>query len=231
MNPDFQLTWLTRLLYLNSVPGDNRTPFQATVPIMATDDSKPTRFTYADLKARSIEAFKKYPFWPSLPKTPKDNPMEGITFWSENHLLMHLGSAYLFYHYLKKEKLAELHANGDDRTDIDKSEFAGDVNFVGDDQIGIDKITLLLKIYLHLHCVDVTANNGFAYIFELNSVTYYKYTVYALMNLFDFAPDAEIRQWSKQMLDAIVKYIMIMADPTNGLHSLAGKLNLNAYSL
>ncbi len=155
--------------------------------------------------------------------------MEGITFWSENHLLMHLGSAYLFYHYLRKEKLAELHANWDNRTDIDESVFAADVDFVS--KVGISKITLLLKLYLEAHCFDVTDNNGFAYIFELNSVTYYQYTVYALMNLFDFAPDVEIRQWSKQMLDAIVKYIMIMADPTNGLHSLAGQLNLNAYSL
>ncbi len=207
------------MMYLTNVPSYTK----------SSDDTNAFKNNHTELKSKASAAIKHYPFWPSLPNTVEDNTMEGITFWSENHLLMHLGSAYLFYHYLRKEKLAELHANGDNRTDIDESVFAADVDFVS--KVGISKITLLLKLYLEAHCFDVTDNNGFAYIFELNSVTYYQYTVYALMNLFDFAPDVEIRQWSKQMLDAIVKYIMIMADPTNGLHSLAGQLNLNAYSL
>ena len=207
------------MMYLTNVPSYTK----------SSDDTNAFKNNHTELKSKASAAIKHYPFWPSLPNTVEDNTMEGITFWSENHLLMHLGSAYLFYHYLRNEKLAELHANGDNRTDIDESEFAADVDFVS--KVGISKITLLLKLYLEAHCFDVTDNNGFAYIFELNSVTYYQYTVYALMNLFDFAPDVEIRQWSKQMLDAIVKYIMIMADPTNGLHSLAGKLKLNVYSL
>ena len=114
-NPDFQITRVIRALYLpdKALPADiallksayssyqNAKDNRANQP--ADQKLKEYIMTLAEFKTNAISTLKAYPFWPSIPKDPlnltdDDYCMQAITFWSENHIFMHLSAAYLFYY-------------------------------------------------------------------------------------------------------------------------------------
>ena len=221
-NPDFHITRVIRALQVNCdkpLPADIAivksfyTSYKAAREIrkVQTKDQKLKDFiiTLAEFKAEAIKILRTYPFWPSIPNNPShltddDYCMQAITFWSENHVFMHLSGAYLFYHYLK------------DTVKIPETELC-EVKYLK--RVGIEKITKLLRLYLEAHC---NTGGEFAYIYELNSVTYSKYTIYVMMNLFDFAPDQDIKDHARRILDTYVKHLLALADCTYGLNCLAG---------
>lgn len=167
-------------------------------------------YTLPDLRDKIVNQLLQYPFWAKLGSASSDDAhndfaMRAITFWSENHVLMHLSSAYLFFNYMKTKR------------PNDKRFPTCHIN----KYFTYEYFEQMLKLYLEVHCHDDTSN--FGEIYELNSVTYWKYTIHALLNLIDFAPDADIRRWSTNIMNSIVKFLMLLADPTHGIHCLGGK--------
>lgn len=196
INPDFHITALVRMLWLDL---KNPAPIPTTLPNETKD--------FRSFRAEVIGALKNYPFWPST----KHEKMRGITFWSENHLLMHLGGAYLFNHYLDT-------VQGNDKF-LDRR--TSGVFFA---QPEMPKLTNLLRIYLKAHhYVDAADGKEKMYLLEINSVTYQKYTLPALLNLVDFAPDEEIAHLARLMVDCSIRHLLQTVDPSNGIETYSGK--------
>jgi hypothetical protein len=121
--------------------------------------------------------------------------MDKICFWSENHLFMTLSGAYLYYQYLN------LHDH-QPRHDWEYQHIE----------------CQMLEKYLigHLH-------HQFQGMYETNSHVYLPYSMIALLNLYDFAMNMEIKCKAEQILDRIVYQLMLGTDLLNGIGNLTGK--------
>ena len=210
-NPDFEIVPFIRVLYTNS---DVAEPTKFNRDDTDASTNAHHRYSLSVLKDKIVYKLSKYPFWAkpwSSPKKHNDNnadfAMRAITFWSENHVLMHLSSAYLFFQYMHTQRST-------DKTFKD-SHIRKYFSFEFFEQ--------MLSMYLEVHCPDESSDYG--EIYELNSVSYWKYTIFALLNLIDFAPEnSNIVTWSKKIMNSIVKHLMILSDPTHGIHCFGGKL-------
>jgi hypothetical protein len=71
----------------------------------------------------------------------------------------------------------------------------------------------LLRDYLEFHL-------KFKGVFEVNSHVYLPFTLTALLNLYDFARNFEVKQMAKEMIDLIVHLLMLNTDPHLGVANL-----------
>lgn len=164
-------------------------------------------------KEKIIDALDSFPFWPKTAKTCKDS--NNIIFWSENHILMMLSSRYLFKQWKNNRK----YRNQSVLTHLDAS---------------VDTESKLLLKYLEAHCSksfngtqnDSTDLNNIIQggVYEVNSHVYLPYTMSALLNLYDFADDARLKQCSLHLLNIIVYQLMLCTTPLNGVCNLSGIL-------
>lgn len=146
------------------------------------------------MKIRILDTLKQFPFWPSAENY---RSMKDMVFWSENHLFMTLGSAYLYYQY--------------------QSHFCGDSSgLTSQDKIQQCRIESLLIIYLRAH-------EHFSGIYEAGSHIYLPYSIAALLNLSDFAISPEISMMAENIVNRIVYYLMLGTDPWKGVANLTGK--------
>ena len=202
VNPDFFITQLIRCLYLPTVDGQ-------TVPTDELTDTvtgeRLVAYSLSTFQRHIVHILQKYPFWP----TRDHHKFRAITFWTENHLLMSLSSAYLFYHYLLREER-------EGRIDL----FCIDV-----DLSLLSHVDSLLRLYLEAHICDAERNPmGLGYLYELNSVTCLKYSLTALLNLIDFAPEQDsltIRAWAGTLVYTIVYRLCQVTDPLSGVCALS----------
>ena len=72
--------------------------------------------------------------------------------------------------------------------------------------------------YLHGHC-----HPDFNGLYEINAPAYVHYTMGALLNLYDFSLNDEIRQLAGQILDRLTYFLMLAIDPTTGTFAYGGK--------
>jgi hypothetical protein len=171
---------------------------------------------YRDLVQKITKCFNEFPFWPPNQADFKDSKkkknIDDIIFWSENHLLMILGSSYLFTQYLWKERHAiELATNNEVSSSSsaslpDLTEVESTLEF------------RLLSKYLDAHCHEL-----FSGVYEVNSHVYLPYSLNALWNIYDFSLNEELRQKAEKLIDIIVFQLMLGTDPFNGIGNLIGK--------
>lgn len=175
---DFQIISLIRLLFL----GDDN---NAAIAMAKRD---------------ILKALSGFPFWPSDAKAQRN--FDKIVFWSENHLLMTLGSAYLYHQYkLNPEaKSAEPATKEIILSELNKS-----------------LETRLLKVYLRAHC-----RPEFNGVYEVNSTVYLPYSLSALFNLYDFAVDPEIKSLAHTIIDGIIYHVMLCTTSTGVSNLSAG---------
>lgn len=122
--------------------------------------------------------------------------MDDIVFWSENHLFMTLSASYLVHQYaIDRKYVAQGTVALEDRLE-----------------------SKLLRKYLQVHQHEL-----FSGVYEVNSHVYLPYSLAALMNLYDFANDEEIKCLSKALIDKIVYHVMLSTDPRHGIANLTGK--------
>lgn len=76
----------------------------------------------------------------------------------------------------------------------------------------------LLFRYLSAHCSSL-----FHGLYEVNSHVYLPYSISALLNLYDFAVDTNIKQFAHQMIDMAVHQVLLCTTPTNSVF-YAGEL-------
>lgn len=174
---DFQIISLIRLLFLG-------------------DDSITE---VADAKKKSITALNTFPFWPTGSKTQPN--MDKLVFWSENHLIMTLGSCYLFRQYKLNPE----------------TEVAPATKKIILQELDKTLETKLLKIYLRAHCLE--AFNG---VYEVNSSVYLPYTLSGLFNLYDFAVDTEVKELAHQIIDRVVHHVMLCTTASGASNLCAG---------
>ncbi len=172
---DFQIIALVRILFL----GDDKIQ------------------EIADAKGRIALALDAFPFWPT---GEANQPcMDKIIFWSENHLIMTLGSCYLFRQF-------QLNQDTKNASEAMKNDVLNELNSKLESK--------LLKVYLRAHCLDVF--NG---VYEVNSTVYLPYSLSGLLNLYDFALDEEVKRLAKQIIDRIV-YHVLLCTTSNGVSNL-----------
>lgn len=174
---DFQIISLIRLLFL----GDESVAEIATA------------------KRQSVSALDTFPFWPTGSKNQAN--MDKLVFWSENHLIMTLGSCYLFRQYKLNPEL----------------NVAPETKKIILQQLDKTLETKLLKIYLRAHCLDIF--NG---VYEVNSSVYLPYTLSGLLNLYDFALDTEVKELAHKIIDRVVHHVMLCTTSNGTSNLVAG---------
>lgn len=174
---DFQIISLIRLLFLG-------------------DDGNEAINT---AKKQSVTALDAFPFWPTGNKTQPN--MDKLVFWSENHLIMTLGSCYLFRQYKLNPE----------------TNVAPETKKVILQELDKKLETKLLKIYLRAHCLEVF--NG---VYEVNSSVYLPYTLSGLLNLYDFALDPEVKELAHKIIDRVVQHVMLCTTSSGASNLSAG---------
>lgn len=173
--------------------GESDFSFAPLVRILYLDEEKfeeEARQNIVQCKQEIVDAFAAFPFWPSAQEA---KPMNSIVFWSENHLFMTLGAAFLYQQYLETKGMRE---------NIEERSFESQ----------------LLLTYLRVHNQQSVAG-----IYEVNSHVYLPYTLCALLNLFDFSSCQEIKAESFALIGKIVRHMMLCTDPLYGVANLSGK--------
>lgn len=151
---------------------------------------------FHDVTEMITSCLRDFPFWP--PKycdLKSKHSLDDLVFWSENHLFMTLGSAYLFF------------------------QFQSEVGQCGNDWMEVIECQLLDR-YLDIHCSAVFAGGAY----EVNSHVYLPYSISALLNLYDFAKDERVREKAGLIIDRIVYQLMLGTDPLLGVATFTGKL-------
>ena len=143
-----------------------------------------------------------------------------IVFWSENHILMMLGSWYLIRQWELLDYGSRCSAIGGDRSGnslvMKKIDNAQQQKI---DQLNNNHLeSRLLFRYLSAHCSSL-----FHGLYEINSHVYLPYSISALLNLYDFAVDTNIKQFAHQMIDMAVHQVLLCTTPTNNVF-YAGEL-------
>lgn len=115
-------------------------------------------------------------------------------FWSENHLLMFLGTQHLFDVFTKKypKRLPPGYEWHDEKNLLEEA---------------------LLRVYLGVHV-------EFGGFYECNSHVYFPYTLSALTNLHDFTDDDTIREQSSRMANTVVRQLL-MTTSAKGIANLS----------
>mmetsp|Transcript_7015 Transcript_7015/g.11733 ORF Transcript_7015/g.11733 Transcript_7015/m.11733 type:complete len:848 (+) Transcript_7015:116-2659(+) len=168
---------------------------------------------------RHIEtALDSFPFWPNPGVDVPQPNFDKICFWSENHIFMTLGSCYLFRQYQVVRMRKTLNTMKDNSAADNAEEEVKAAKQLTDMEKELNSCleTKLLKIYLRAHCEP-----EFGAVYEVNSSVYLPYTLSALMNLFDFSADGEIKKMASKVIDAVVEHVMRCT-------TLSGVSNLSA---
>jgi hypothetical protein len=159
-----------------------------------------TREKYSVLQNDIKTHLAMYPFWPPLEKF-KDKDIRKIEFWSENHLLMHLSCAYLYYQFLAIE-------NKDDTLQFETE----------------NKECQYLKIWFELHFHPLmSAVPGQPGIYEVFSHVYLCFTLCALMNIYDYCRNPDLKAKAEVMIDRIVSLLVLGLEPKSGISTFTGE--------
>ena len=104
-----------------------RVLFSLSSPERLTNPKKDDK----DIRARICAVLDNFPFWACLESDPAARNIEGLDnlcFWSENHILMLLGSSYLYRHWLKMHgpgvadsNTNNTKTNGNGNADVDRN--------------------------------------------------------------------------------------------------------------
>ena len=182
LNSDFQLIRVIRLLHLDATP--------------------------AKVKEDIMAALSEYPFWHGARHCHTDSSndnssshsssdgdgdgggggdnvsdrkdMDGIVFWSENHILMILGSAHLYRQRCLASQNITCHIP--------------------------DKINRLLALYLEIHA-SPTFGEG---MYEAISHTYLSWSLCGLLNIVDFSHNAALVKHAGIIIDRIVRQLLLV---------------------
>lgn len=127
------------------------------------------------------ESLLNFPFWPPFFTKGKDF-QNSFGFWSENHALMFLSSAHLY-----AQKVTEMPIEKRNEFDI---------------------ATRLLRSYLRVH-IGRDISHPFNGFYEVLAHVYYNYTFCALLNLYDFSEDSEIKEYAKILADRLANQIAL----------------------
>ena len=122
-----------------------------------------------------------FPFWPPFFTKGKDF-QNSFGFWSENHALMFLSSAHLYAQIVTDMPVEK------------RNEF--------------NIATHLLRSYLRIHVGD-NNNDPLRGFYEVFAHVYNNYTFCALLNLYDFSEDPEIKQNAKLLADRLTNQIAL----------------------
>lgn len=173
-------------------------------------------------KEEILRLLEHFPFWPEeigKDSTVKNNKnlsklknMNNLVFWTESHLFLMLGSAFLYFQYVLQIRPLR---NGDT--------FDSKISKSNNESKQCERVKGLLLHYLKLHFPQSSIDgDGDPFIFESNACIYNARSICALLNLYDFSFDEEIRSMSEKLVDHLVYQVMLCTDPTSGIANLSG---------
>ena len=180
---DMHIISLVRLLYLMRERED-------TGNAMTSVDKATAAATCEDIS----NALSTFPFWPSKDQEKEDN--DHLCFWSENHIVMSLGSAHLTRQYIRQKKSNQ--AN----TENSKSTISPISGTADTDSESAALEDALLLSYLQAHASSEI-------MFEVLSHVYIPYTVSALLNLIDFSTSAPIVEAARGWISVAIRHVLL----------------------
>jgi len=195
---DFFIISLVRLLY-----------------VMHHSEVKPSAASQIKLD-QLASALLNFPYWPSRDWHEMEN--NHLCFWSENHIVMTLGSAHLMRQWRRRQTHSKTrhgsntNASGGAASPGAADGAAASPMHAGGAEVGATSSVLadmgdsleeaLLLSYL-------TAHAATEMMFEVLSHVYIPYTVSALMNLVDFSENEQIREAANKWLCVAVKHVLL----------------------
>jgi hypothetical protein len=202
INPGLGATVKTDLAGIEALTKDDMTVIRYIRMLYATkasDYPEPLKSKYTELRKEIIHSIGTYPFFPAAPEFGGRN-LEHIEFWTENHLIMHLSSGYLYY---------QIDGVTDGLSDNDKSLA----------KARQDIVTKYLFTWFDLHENHFFNGGG---VYEVLSHTYLYLTILALMNIMDYAQPLTLQTRAEKLIDWIVKLLAYAVDPISGISTFSG---------
>ena len=170
-----------------------------------------------------------FPFWPSTSDKMRGKENRHLVFWSENHVLMCLGSAHLSRQLKAIDHAKALHSK---QLELARQESAGDMSIppiqdsattttaAGQEHwetlLTNESAALVASIpgaaleeKLLRHYLQAHTNAAFSGVYEALSHVYLPYTLCALWNLYDFSRDHALRADASALIDAIMKPLLL----------------------
>jgi len=183
---DMRSLQLVRLLYLGTPDRD--------------DDPSAVQILSPREREEIVATLLNVPFWPSTPDSMRGLEAKRLVFWSENHILMSLGSAHLA-RQMQAITLAKARAV----SPAGWKEFVeGEMSALVDSIPGAQLEEKLLRRYIAGHVTP-----QFTGMYETLSHVYLPYSLSALFNLFDFSLDNALRADCASLIDAIIKSVLL----------------------
>jgi hypothetical protein len=136
-----------------------------------------------------------FAYWPQV--DPCSAFPDDVVFWSENHILLLLTSRYLTRQHILLRSMLPIHIPI---------------------QLAADLETRLLVCYLEAHCSQAFSNGA---LYETLSHTYLPYSLAALMNIFDFCLDEQLKKYAETLINSIVTQLLYCYTTHNGVCNLS----------
>ena len=183
---DMRSLQLVRLLYLGTPDRD--------------DDSSAVQILSPREREEIVATLLNVPFWPSTPDRMRGLESKRLVFWSENHILMSLGTAHLA-RQMQAIALAKARAVSPAGW---KEVVEGEMSALVDSIPGAQLEEKLLRRYIAGHVTP-----QFTGVYETLSHVYLPYSLSALFNIFDFSLDNALRADCASLIDAIIKSVLL----------------------
>jgi len=183
-----------------------------------------------------------FPFWPSTDEKMRGKESSQLCFWSENHIIMSLGTAHLSRQLLamdrakakvKAAKAAKTSAietpkvitnDGEEEEEEEEEEeydnsastMHGWMALMGGELAAVisDIPGAALEEKLLRHYLQVHTSSAFGGVYEALSHVYLPYTLSALWNLYDFSHDHALRADASTLIDHILQSLLLTTSST-----------------
>ena len=238
VNCDMDMISVVRLLYLIK---QGRVPEPAPAPAPAKDATGTAASSEVGLELKEMASLEQisenissllqaFPYWPSSKQNPAVNAttsnstspddFKHLCFWSENHILMTLGSAHLVQQLSTTPAASaasappDVQAHGDLPAGAIDGETVNPVCGASGENVKAEAgptppAAAPLTHEEHLLLVYLQAHVSFGGMYEVMSHVYIPYTVSALLNLIDFSSNALIVEAARTVCNNVVKLLLL----------------------
>ena len=180
--------------------------------VMRDSEVRPTDASQGTLD-QVASSLMTFPYWPSRDWHTSEN--EHLCFWSENHIVMTLGSAHLMRQWRRKTWKGSGSGLGSGSGPVSEGVGASPLHAAATGSGGkvvtapseLDDLSDSLEEALLLSYLQAHASTEM--MFEVLSHVYIPYTVSALLNLVDFSENEAIREAAGKWLSIAVKHVLL----------------------
>ncbi len=161
-----------------------------------------------DAQKAICDSLNTFPYWPCRDFQTLEN--DNLCFWSENHILMTLGSAHLVrqFNATNKTRASMQLPNPTNTLAAGSGANAGtDRGSIVPAPYNVDPATVEMEQMLLLSYLKAHADSEM--MFEVLSHVYIPYTISSLLNLIDFSENEAIREAARKWLSVALRHVLL----------------------